>query len=182
MYRNHSSDIHREATPCTVTWLLKSVFGLLAALPLLACNREPPTVAVIPRTCGTPLWEPEHAGAATVARSTGFDLYWNAPTQNDDVQGQIALMEKAEARGHRALILSPIETFPFQAPVRRLLARGTPVVVIDTDLGIAPSRGLTYVMSDEEAGGKWPPVVWVRYSTVKAPWRCWESTPGSPVC
>ena len=141
--------------PARLTWLLKSVFGLLAALPLLACNREPPTVAVIPRTCGTPLWEPEHAGAATVARSTGFDLYWNAPTQNDDVQGQIALMEKAEARGDRALILSPIETF-LQAPVRRLLARGTPVVVIDTDLGIKPAAGggLTYVMSDEEAGGQ----------------------------
>jgi ribose transport system substrate-binding protein len=74
--------------------------------------------------------------------------------QDDDIQTQIALVEKAEARGDAGLIISPIETLPMQTPVRHALARGTPVVVVGTDLGIAPGGKLAYVLNDEEAGGR----------------------------
>jgi ribose transport system substrate-binding protein len=74
--------------------------------------------------------------------------------QDNDVQTQISLVEKAEERGDRAIILSPIATLPVLTPVRRLLARGTPVVVVGTELGIEPQGGLTYILSDEEAAGQ----------------------------
>lgn len=118
------------------------------------CRRIPPTVAVIPRTCGTALWEPEHAGAASVARAAGLNLYWNAPMRDDDTQTQISLIEKSVERGMAGIIVSPIQTLPMRTPIRRVLARGLPVVVIDTKLGIPSGPRLGYVLNDERVGGQ----------------------------
>jgi ribose transport system substrate-binding protein len=133
----------------------ESLLGVLLFLALSCtdCKRTPPTVAVIPRTCGTALWEPEHAGAAAVARSTGLNLYWNAPMRDDDTQTQISLIEKSVDRGMAGIIVSPIQTLPLRTPIRRVLEQGIPVVVIDTELGIPSGPRLSYVLNDEQAGG-----------------------------
>lgn len=137
----------------------RSIVPLVGTLLLLAlcggaCKRRPATVAVIPRTCGTALWEPEHAGAATVARSAGLNLYWNAPMRDDDTQTQISLIEKSVERGMAGIIVSPIQTLPVRTPIRRVLAEGVPVVVIDTELGIPSGPKLGYVLNDEQEGGR----------------------------
>ncbi len=132
---------------------LHAVF-LLAALAACGCRQEHPVIAVIPRTCGTALWEPEHAGAAAVARARGMEIYWNAPMRDDDIQAQIALIEKSVNRRYAGIIVSPIETLPMRTPIRRILADGIPVVVVGTELGVAPGPKLTYVLSDERAAGE----------------------------
>jgi ribose transport system substrate-binding protein len=138
------------------TWLCLLAQALLVAalLPVPGCKRAHPVIAVIPRTCGTALWEPEHAGAAEVARSSGLDIYWNAPMRDDDTQTQISLIGKAQSRGYAGIIVSPIETLPMRTPIRRALANGIPVVVVGTELGIPPGNKLAYVLNDEEAGGR----------------------------
>ena len=131
---------------------------LLASLLLivfsLACSHTSNTIAVIPRACGTVLWEPEHAGAAHVARSKGMKIYWNAPTRDDDVEGQIALLEKVVARNYAGIIITPDQTLPLRTPIRRIVAQGLPIVVVGTNLGIAPTAKLAYVLNDEVAGGQ----------------------------
>jgi ribose transport system substrate-binding protein len=52
------------------------------------------------------------------------------------------------------IIVSPIQTLPLRTPIRRILAQGIPVVVIDTELGIPPGPHLSYVLNDEETGGR----------------------------
>ena len=94
---------------------------LLAAFP--ACNRSSNTIAIIPRACGTALWEPEHAGATHVARRKGFNIYWNASPREDDVAGQIDFLEKVVARGYAGIILTPDQTLPLRSPVRRIVSR-----------------------------------------------------------
>jgi len=126
---------------------------LLAVLTETGCKQEHPVIAVIPRTCGTALWEPEHAGAAAVARERGLDVYWNAPMRDDDIQAQIALIEKSLNRGYAGIIVSPIETLPMRTPIQRVLARGVPVVVVGTELGFPPGPKMAYVLSDERAAG-----------------------------
>jgi ribose transport system substrate-binding protein len=137
-------------------WLRLLVQALLVAslLPVPGCKRANPMIAVIPRTCGTALWEPEHAGAAEVARSSGLDIYWNAPMRDDDTQTQISLIGKAQSRSYAGIIVSPIETLPMRTPIRRALANGTSVVVVGTELGIPPGDKLAYVLNDEVAGGR----------------------------
>jgi ribose transport system substrate-binding protein len=127
---------------------------LLIGLSSLGCKRTSLTVAVIPRTCGTALWEPEHAGAAAAARSIGLNLYWNAPMRDDDIQTQISLIEKSVERRMAGIIVSPIQTLPMRSPIRRVLEQGVPVVVIDTELGIPAGPKLGYVLNDEQEGGR----------------------------
>ena len=131
---------------------------LLAALSSLilfsACNRQSNTIALIPRACGTVLWEPEHAGAAHVAKHKGMELYWNAPSREDDVAGQIDLLEKVAARGYAGIIIAPDQTLPLRSPIRRLVSEGLPIVVVGTNLGIAPTAKLSYVLNDDVAGGQ----------------------------
>ncbi len=126
-------------------------FALLPLFQSTGCKKAHPVIAVIPRTCGTALWEPEHAGAAAVARARGLEVYWNAPMRDDDIQAQIALIEKSLNRGYSGVIVSPIEMLPMRTPIQRAIAKGVPVVVVGTELGIPPGPKLTYVLSDERA-------------------------------
>jgi ribose transport system substrate-binding protein len=127
---------------------------LVSAAVALLHRREPLVIAVIPRTCGTYLWEAEHTGVAHAAPAYGFSVYWNAPMREDDVQGQIDILTRALDRGMRGLIVSPVEELPLRTPVRNALTRGIPVVVVGTDLGLAPGRNLAYVLNDEQRGGQ----------------------------
>src|SRR5580698_6086191 len=102
---------------------------------LSGCSRTSNTIAVIPRACGTALWEPEHAGVAHVARRQGMNVYWNAPTREDDVAGQIDLLERVVAKGYAGIIIAPDQTLPLRSPVRRIVSRGLPIVVVGTNLG-----------------------------------------------
>jgi ribose transport system substrate-binding protein len=133
----------------------RAIFLALFFLPFLpACSRTSNTIAVIPRACGTALWEPEHAGVAHVARHQGMSVYWNAPTREDDVAGQIDLLEKIVAKGYAGVIIAPDQTLPLRSPVRRIVSQGLPIVVVGTNLGIAPTAKLSYVLSDDTAAGQ----------------------------
>jgi len=119
-----------------------------------ACSHRSNTIAVIPRACGTALWEPEHAGATHVARTKGLTVYWNASPREDDVEGQIDFLEKVVARGYAGIIITPNQTLPLRTPIRRIVAGGLPIVVVGTNLGLAPSAKLSYVLNDDVAGGQ----------------------------
>src|SRR5215831_5989753 len=119
---------HSRVRRGTVAWLISALVCVFSP----GCNRGPKRVAVIPRSCGTVLWEPEHAGAAHLAWKNGVELYWNAPPREDDVEGQIALLTKVADRRLSGIILTPDETLPLRTPVRRVISRGIPVVVVGT--------------------------------------------------
>ncbi len=131
-----------------------AAFACLLILGIASCKSSPPTVAVIPRTCGTWLWEAEHTGAARTAPQYGLRVYWTAPMRDDDVQGQIQILDQCLKRKVSGVIVSPIEALPLRTPVQSALDAGAPVVVVGTDLGLAPGRKLAYVLNDETLGGQ----------------------------
>lgn len=144
--------IRRLLKPRPLAWI-----GAVVALPavvaaLMLHHRLPPTVAVIPRTCGTWLWEAEHTGVARTAPDYGLNVYWNAPMREDDVQGQIDILTRALKNGVKGVIVSPVEALPLRTSIHKALDDGTPVVVVGTDLGLEPGKDLAYVLSDERAG------------------------------
>ncbi len=120
----------------------------------LSCNRSTSIIAVIPRTCATLLWEPMHAGAVTESRANSLHVYWNAPTQENDVRKQIGFLQLASDRHYDGIIVAPDETFAFRSPVTHLLAKGIPMVIVDDDLELPPNAHLAYVLNDEAAGGQ----------------------------
>jgi ribose transport system substrate-binding protein len=129
-------------------------FSATALIALSACKHAPMSIAVIPRACGTALWEPEHSGAAAAARAQGLTVYWNAPTRPHDVQKQIALLEKVVALRYRGIVLAPDETLALRTPIKNALATHIPIVVVGTELGIDSDSNLSYVLNDEVAGGR----------------------------
>ena len=119
------------------------------------CGTPPtPIIAVIPRTSGTPFWEPVHVGAEIAARSTNIKIYWNAPTREDDIQGQIALVDAVIDRKYQGLILAPDQALALITPVRRALSKGTHTVIIGSPLPIPAGGKLSYILNDEEVAGQ----------------------------
>jgi ribose transport system substrate-binding protein len=98
--------------------------------------------------------EPEHGGAMGVAVPAGAHIYWNAPTREDDIQGQIAMVERVTAGGFQGLVLFPDHALALVSPVRNALARGIPAVIISSPLAIRPGGRLFYVLNDEQKGGE----------------------------
>jgi ribose transport system substrate-binding protein len=115
---------------------------------------SPATIAFIPRTSGTLLWEPAHIGAEIAAHKIQTKVYWNAPTREDDVQGQIALLERVIDRSYVGIVLAPDQALALISPVRRALSKGIPTVVIGSPLAIPPGGKLTYILNDDEQAGK----------------------------
>jgi len=124
---------------------------------LLCCScrsSDPVKIAVIPRTCGTPLWEPEHGGAEDSAVHTGAHIYWNAPTREDDVEGQIALVNRIIGeKKYQGLVLAPDQALALITPVQRALSHGIATVIVGSPLGIPPGGKLSYILNDDEEGG-----------------------------
>src|ERR1700691_6813655 len=108
--------------------ILRITFAAILLIFPVACRRGPVAIAVIPRACGTALWEPEHAGAAAAARARGMTVYWNAPTRTNDVQKQIALLEKVVAQHYRGIVFAPDETLALRTPIKRALTTHIAIV------------------------------------------------------
>src|SRR5277367_2099816 len=121
---------------------------IFAAFVLLAgCQRNSPIViAVIPRTSGTMLWEPEHGGAQTAALKLGARIYWNAPTREDDVEGQIALVERVSSENYQGIVLAPDQARSLITPILRAMQRGLSIVVVGSPLPVPAGERLSYIL------------------------------------
>jgi ribose transport system substrate-binding protein len=130
-------------------------FGLISCPMMCACgSRSPRTIAVIPGTTATELWEAAHGGAEAAGRETGFHIYWNAPTREDDVARQIALVERAIDDRSAGLVVAPTNYLALVGSVRRALSKHIPTVVIRSSLPIPPGQGLSYILNDDQETGR----------------------------
>ena len=127
--------------------------ALFCVLTLGCRSRDSGTVAVIPETTGTEIWEAAHAGAEGAGGETGLRIYWNAPTREDDVERQIALVEKAIEDKDAGLVLAPAQYLALVGPVREALSAHIPTVVISSPLPIPSGQGLSYILNNENEMG-----------------------------
>lgn len=120
-----------------------------------SCHRSKPiTIAVIPRRTATMLWEAEHLGAKAVARRNGLQVFWNAPTREDNIAAQVEQIDAILNDGCGGLVLAPDHSLALITPVRRAIARGLPVVVVGSRLAVPPEDRLSYVVNDDKAGAR----------------------------
>lgn len=141
--------------PCLCFLSSWTSLAILSLLFSVGCHKPGPVIiAVIPRTSGSLLWEPEHRGAQDAAEGIGAQIYWNAPTREDDIAGQIALIEHVTAENYQGLVLTPNQSLALITPVRRALAHGLPIVIVSSPIPVPAGGKLSYILNDEEEGGR----------------------------
>lgn len=113
-----------------------------------------PTIAFVPQTAGAMLWEVGHVGAAADAEKLRCRLYWNAPTSETDVAGQVSLVDKVARSKYQGLVLAPNHPFAILTPLRRALAAGLSVVIVSAPLDIPSNSKLGYIVNDDEQMGE----------------------------
>ncbi|GGG93198.1 hypothetical protein GCM10011586_04910 [Silvibacterium dinghuense] len=125
-----------------------------ALAPLVSCHSSPMRVAVIPQTTALTIWEAEHAGTEFAARHHGFQVYWNAPTSEDDIQQQAALIDRVVEEKYPAMILAPDQAIALMAPVQRAIHKGVRTVIVASPLDLPPGPNLTYIVNDDLTSGR----------------------------
>jgi ribose transport system substrate-binding protein len=130
------------------------LFVILGFVTVRQYEARPPLIAVVPRTTGSTLWETERAGIDAAARQWRCRIYWNAPTHEDDVEGQINLLEKIRLGPYDGLVLAPDHALALLTTIRRTLAAGKPVVIISSRLALPAVGKLSYIITDQEEMGR----------------------------
>lgn len=124
-------------------------------LCLAGCqSRKATRIAVIPQTEVTSIWEDAHGAALDSARSTGTVIDWKAPMREDDIEAQIALVDRVVNGNYQGLILAPNQAVSLISPVRRAIARGIRTAIIGSPLRVPAQGNLIYVLNDDVESGR----------------------------
>jgi ribose transport system substrate-binding protein len=109
-------------------------------------------IMVIPKGTTHEHWKSIHAGAAKAAAELGtVEIIWKGPQKEDDRTDQIALVDSAAASKVDGIVLAPLDAEALVDPAERAMAKGIPVVVIDSAL--KSDKIVSYVATDNYHGG-----------------------------
>ena len=109
-------------------------------------------VMVIPKGTTHEFWKTIHAGALKAAQELGnVEVIWQGPQKEDDRTQQIQYVQNAVATGVDAIVLAPLDAKALKAAVEGAVAKGIPVVIIDSAL--ESDKPVSYVATDNYHGG-----------------------------
>jgi ribose transport system substrate-binding protein len=109
-------------------------------------------VMVIPKGTTHEFWKAIHAGAIKGAEEAGnVEVIWQGPQKEDDRLQQIQLVQGAVAAGVDGIVLAPLDAKALVPPVEAAIAKGIPVVIIDS--GLQSDKIASYVATDNRNGG-----------------------------
>jgi ribose transport system substrate-binding protein len=137
--------------------------AVLALLAVAACNKGHGAatgdggaaalrIAVIPKGTTHEFWKSVHAGAVKASRELGVDIVWKGPLKEDDLKGQIDVVDSFVAQGISGITVAPLSDKGLTASVHNAVAAGIPVVVFDSDL--AGQDHSSFVATDNLAAGR----------------------------
>jgi len=145
------------------------LFAGLAVAAVLAAGCGPTTnykyhIAVIPKGLTHEFWQSIHRGAQRAAddlgkQGTAVEILWDGPNKESDSLEQINLIKTKASMGINGLVLAPQDSVQMVKPVEQVVAKGIPVVIIDSGLdkdALAknPDLIVKYVATDNYHGGQ----------------------------
>ena len=116
-------------------------------------GRSHDAITVIPRDTAEAVWVTEHGGVAEAAGKHGR-VYWNGPSDEEDVEQQIALAERAINQGALGLVLSPNSPFALNTVIQRALSQKIPVVIVGAAIPMPAGKGLSFIVNDVQKTGQ----------------------------
>jgi ribose transport system substrate-binding protein len=125
-------------------------------LTLFGCAKQEgpsiPEIAVIPKGTTHEFWKSIHAGALKAASEKDVEVIWMGPQREDDRQLQIQVVQNFISRDVDAIVLAPLDSRSLVRPVEAAVARGIPVVIIDS--GLDSDKQASFVATNNYEGGR----------------------------
>ena len=129
------------------------IAGMLASVALLspAFAQTKPTIPVIVTDLSSPYWQAVLAGARKAGADLGVNVVGLGPQSAADVNGQIAVLEKAAAADAAAIVIAPAQFAALGKPIEEA-AKKTKVIGIDS---AADTKAMTSLLAIDnlKAGG-----------------------------
>ncbi len=128
---------------------------LLVAAAGVGCHRgsSTPTIAVIPKGTSNVYWESVHAGAEAAGKASHYQILWNGPELETEYDRQASMVEDAVNRGVSGIVLAPAHREALVPAVRKAIEAHVPVTIFDSGIALPPSDYVSYVATNNEAGG-----------------------------
>lgn len=156
--RDTSNTRCQRATFFKVASLVFSLVMLAAWLASCREREEPPAsaqrprYAVIPKCVTYDFWKEVRQGALSAANEIDAELIWEGTLKENDVTGQIAILNQMIAEDVDGIVLAPIDAEALADPVREATESGIPVVIIDSALNA--DSPISFIATDNENGGR----------------------------
>lgn len=131
--------------------LLALTFGALSACRRGEQKKTQPVIAVIPKGVSHSFWLTLKAGADAAGKELGATIDWKGPASETDIAGQINIVEDAINRQVDGIVIAPSHGDSLVPIVERAQRDGIPVSIFDS--GISTEKYLSYVATDNRAGG-----------------------------
>ena len=142
-----------------MTKIIKRLLPAALALALAGCAALPqdaPTsrykVALIAKSTGQEFWNAVFTGAQAAATEYNIELTVTAPDNEEDFEGQNALIEEAVADGAKAIIFSAIDYEANAAAIDAAAQAG--VVIINIDSQVNSGHVAAYIGIDNYGAGR----------------------------
>ncbi len=119
---------------------------------MAAAVAQPLKIAMIPKGTTHEFWKSVHAGAVKAQKELGIELIWKGPLREDDLKGQIDLVQTFTAQHVAAITLAPLNDKALVGAVKGALGSKIPVLVFDS--GLASTDAVSFVATDNFAAGK----------------------------
>jgi ribose transport system substrate-binding protein len=109
-------------------------------------------IAVVPKGTTHEFWKSVHAGAVKAAREVDVDVVWKGALREDDLKGQIDVVQSFIAQGVSGIVVAPLSDKGLVSAVKTATGAHIPVVIIDSNL--ASDDYVSFVATDNEAAGE----------------------------
>ncbi len=137
-----------------ISFMLAITLGISAGSPGLL-SQQKLKLAVVPKGDDSFFWKSFHAGVLSGAETAGgVTVEWAPPKTAQNVQQQIALVDRFAQEGVAGIALSPTDYAALAAPVARAMKKGIPVVVFDSRLKGEPGKDFVgFVATNSKSAG-----------------------------
>ncbi len=128
---------------------MKKIISLVLALTLClglvsfaSAESSDAEIAIILKTLGNPFWETMKTGIEAKAAELGVTVDIFAAQSEDDVEGQLTILENAVSKGYKAIGVAPLSPTNLNNMIAQAMQEGIYVVNIDEKVDIDALKAL----------------------------------------
>lgn len=115
-------------------------------------GNKKPKVAIVHKTLANPVWQAVDQGAKEKADELGIELISKAGKTEEDIQGQINIIEDLTVQDVDVIVISANGTGQLRPVLQRAEQQGIKIILIDTDVPDIPRE--TLVATDNQGMSK----------------------------